>query len=127
MFEGLKMKHDSVTSRFLSPSINKKLLLGCKLPSGFFFFFVFSCDHFLLCYQIPLDLPPGGARILADDLFGMLSSNWAPETAWGKDDVSETFTHKELLLSQQSTESGIKQFRSELRIITYFHRIRAVL
>lgn len=32
----------------------------------------------LVGYQIPLDLPPGGARILAEDLFGMLSSIWAP-------------------------------------------------
>lgn len=31
-----------------------------------------------ISYQIPLDLPPGGARIRAEDLFGMLSSIWAP-------------------------------------------------
>ncbi|KAG7229230.1 hypothetical protein INR49_013022 [Caranx melampygus] len=37
-----------------------------------------SCDGRLISYQIPLDLPPGGARILAEDLFGMLSSIWAP-------------------------------------------------
>lgn len=29
-------------------------------------------------YQIPLDRPPGGARILAEDLFGVLSSIWEP-------------------------------------------------
>lgn len=37
-----------------------------------------SCNGRLTGYQIPLDLPPGGARILAEDLFGMLSSIWAP-------------------------------------------------
>ncbi len=37
-----------------------------------------SCNGRLIGYQIPLDLPPGGARILAEDLFGMLSSIWAP-------------------------------------------------
>lgn len=40
-----------------------------------------SCNRRLTGYQIPLDLPPGGARILAEDLFGMLSSIWAPGAA----------------------------------------------
>lgn len=39
-------------------------------------------------YQMPLDLPPGGARIRAEDLFGMLSSNWAP----GKEGPRGTMT-----------------------------------
>lgn len=38
----------------------------------------------LIGYQIPLDLPPGGARILAEDLFGTLSSIWAPGAAGNK-------------------------------------------
>lgn len=33
-----------------------------------------TCD-----YQIPLERPPGGARIRAEDLFGMWSSTWEPE------------------------------------------------
>lgn len=38
----------------------------------------------LIGYQMPLDLPPGGARILAEDLFGTLSSIWAPGAAGNK-------------------------------------------
>lgn len=45
------------------------MLLGCTFP---------PLTSLVRRYQIPLDLPPGGARIRAEDLFGMLSSNWAP-------------------------------------------------
>lgn len=31
-------------------------------------------------YQIPLERPPGGARIRAEDLFGMWSSTWDPKS-----------------------------------------------
>lgn len=48
-----------------------------------------SCDGRLISYQIPLDLPPGGARILAEDLFGMLSSIWAPANAPDHTEVTQ--------------------------------------
>lgn len=52
-----------------------------------------SCNSRSTGYQIPLDLPPGGARILAEDLFGMLSSIWAPGEAEDGDHESLVGKH----------------------------------
>lgn len=74
-----KLKHDFFTPTYIlsfHKEKNKVILHGHIVSLRFHS--SASCDGRLIGYQIPLDLPPGGARILAEDLFGMLSSIWAP-------------------------------------------------
>lgn len=65
----------TVTTR-LEASTKRKKTKTCSAVCFLLFFFCFNRGR--AGYQMPLDRPPGGARIRAEDLFGMWSSIWAP-------------------------------------------------
>lgn len=54
-----------------------------------------------ICYQMPLERPPGGARMRADDLFGMWSSTCDP--TWRAQVLPSVFSSLKLVYIKLST------------------------
>lgn len=78
----------------------------CELILGVeFLVSLFTGSNSSSCYHIPLDLPPGGAKILCEDRFGRLSSIWTPVKK------KKTHTLEHTKVSQQNFKwiSGAKQ------------------